>query len=139
MAPEVLRTLKERAAANALSLACNGEPRKPFYLTGNADGKPFSVHAEGERVILRRGDGAREEIDLNAEAPRSEDQPVAPQTAPKPDDEPSPLCPTTKPLEDIPQEALPPGASALDSAFGLEVEGKVSDDMAEGGQVDGAR
>ncbi len=63
-APEVLRTLKERVAANALDLARYGVPRKPFYLTGQVAGEGFSVHAEGERVILKRGEGEREEVEL---------------------------------------------------------------------------
>ena len=46
-APEVLRTLKERVASNALKLAREGLPKAPFYLTGNAGGRSFSVHAEG--------------------------------------------------------------------------------------------
>jgi transposase InsO family protein len=62
-APEVLRTLKERVAANALELARHGRPANPFYLTGQVGGQPFSVHAEGERVILTGADGRRE-IDL---------------------------------------------------------------------------
>ena len=63
-APEVLKTLKERVAANALELARHGVPKKPFYLTGQLDGKPFSVHPEGDRVILRQAGEPREEIDL---------------------------------------------------------------------------
>ena len=62
-AEEVKRTLLARVAANALELARQGVPKAPFYLTGQAGGQPFSVHAEGERVILTRGDG-RQEIDL---------------------------------------------------------------------------
>jgi hypothetical protein len=50
----VLRTLKERVAANALQLARQGIPKEPFYVTGQVAGQPFSVHAEGERVILTR-------------------------------------------------------------------------------------
>src|SRR5262249_14395190 len=69
-APEVLRTLKERVAANALELARHGMPKKPFYLTGQVGGRSFSVHAEGERVILQGGKG-RQEIDLTAPPPRS--------------------------------------------------------------------
>jgi hypothetical protein len=46
-----------------LELSRHGVPKVPFYLTGNVAGKPFSVHAEGERVILTRPDG-REEISL---------------------------------------------------------------------------
>jgi len=51
-APEVLKTLHDRVAANALELARHGVPKRPFYLTGQVGGKTFSVHAEGERVIL---------------------------------------------------------------------------------------
>src|SRR5262249_29987473 len=45
--------LQARVAANALELARNGLPKPPFYLTGQVGGQPFSVHAEGERVIRR--------------------------------------------------------------------------------------
>jgi transposase InsO family protein len=62
-APEVLRTLKERVAANALQLARHGVPKESFYLTGQVAGQPFSVHAEGERVILTGAEGRRE-VDL---------------------------------------------------------------------------
>lgn len=61
---EVLATLKKRVAANALELARHGVPKKPFYLTGQVGGKSFSVHAEGERVILKRQGEARQEVDL---------------------------------------------------------------------------
>jgi hypothetical protein len=63
-APEVLQTLKDRVAANALELARNGLPKPPFYLTGQLGGKNFSLHAEGERVFLTREDGLRQEVDL---------------------------------------------------------------------------
>ena len=63
-APEVLRTLQARVAANALELARHGVPKAPFYLTGQVGGQPFSVHAEGERVILTGAAGQRQEIDL---------------------------------------------------------------------------
>src|SRR5262249_21553059 len=62
-AEEVKRTLLARVAANALELARQGVPKAPFYLTGRAGGRPFSVHAEGERGILTRADG-RQEIAL---------------------------------------------------------------------------
>ena len=62
-AEEVKRTLEARVAANALELARQGVPKAPFYMTGQAGGQPFSVHAEGERMILTNGDG-RKEIDL---------------------------------------------------------------------------
>jgi transposase InsO family protein len=67
-APEVLKALQERVAANALELARHGRPANPFYLTGQVGGQPFSVHAEGERVILTGAQG-RQEVDLVAPAP----------------------------------------------------------------------
>jgi transposase InsO family protein len=79
-APEVLRMLGERVAANALSLARNGIPKEPFYLTGQVGGQPFSVHAEGERVILTGQEGRRE-VDLvpPPKPPPSMPDPVCPQ------------------------------------------------------------
>src|SRR5437016_12695014 len=65
-APEVRQTLQARVAANALELARHGLPKTPFYLTGQVGGQPFSMHAEGERMILTRAAGARQEIDLVA-------------------------------------------------------------------------
>ena len=62
-APEVRKALNARIAANALDLARHGVPKKPFYLTGQIDGQPFSVHAEGERLFLMRP-GSREEVEL---------------------------------------------------------------------------
>jgi hypothetical protein len=80
-AEEVKRTLQARVAANALELAQHGVPKAPFYLTGQAGGQPFSVHAEGERVILTSADG-RKEVDLlppsNA-TPANLPTPVCPQ------------------------------------------------------------
>lgn len=61
-APEVKKTLAARVAANARELARHGVPKTPFYLTGNAGGKAVSVHAEGDRLILTREDGTRQEI-----------------------------------------------------------------------------
>ena len=69
-ATEVRRTLQERVAANALELARHGVPKTPFYLTGQVGGQPFSVHAEGERMILTRAEGERQEIDLVAPTDR---------------------------------------------------------------------
>jgi transposase InsO family protein len=63
-APEVLQTLKDRVASNALELARNGLPKPPFYMTGQVGGKNFSLHAEGERVFLTREGDARQEVDL---------------------------------------------------------------------------
>src|SRR5262249_48624373 len=71
-APEVMRVLKDRVAANALELARHGVPKPPFYLTGQLAGRSFSVHAEGERVFLTGPGGARQEVDLVS--PVSSDQ-----------------------------------------------------------------
>jgi transposase InsO family protein len=96
-APEVLETLKARVAANALELARHGLPKAPFYLTGQVGGKPFSIHAEGERVFLTGAAGARQEIDLAAPAnvgpePAAPEAPVAPSAAPQ-GAWPVPVCP----------------------------------------------
>ncbi len=105
-APEVLRTLRERVAANALELARHGRPSNPFYLTGQVGDRPFSVHAEGARVILTGGQG-RQEIDL---VPPPAAKPAAPL--------PEPLCPAGVVLSgtgpeaaggQTPETALPEG------------------------------
>jgi transposase InsO family protein len=118
-APEVLRTLKERVAANALELARQGIPKKPFYLTGQVGGKAFSVHAEGERVILTREQGVREEIELTG--------PEAPIPAPEPqaqaEELPLPICPVgviNSALADAQNEPEPePGCSPLDKDLSI--------------------
>lgn len=71
-APEVREALHRRVADNALELARHGEPRKPFYLTGRVGDEAISLHAEGERVVLVREDGTREEVDLAAPGRRVE-------------------------------------------------------------------
>lgn len=63
---EVRRALQAQVSDNALALARDGEPRKPLYLAGRVGGEQVTLHGEGERVILTRGDGAREEVDLGA-------------------------------------------------------------------------
>ena len=107
-APEVLKTLKARVAANALSLARNGIPKEPFYLTGQVGGQPFSVHAEGERVILTGQEG-RKEVDLTP----------PPKPAPEMAD---PVCPqggaAISGSEDGAEEPPPPGVSPLDDLEG---------------------
>ena len=114
-APEVLRTLKERVEANALDLARNGLPKAPFYLTGNAGGQSFSVHAEGERVILQK-DGERKEIELTRESE-------------EPQGLPDPLCPSGS-FESVAGDAepeLPPGTSPLDEVIGIGDESTEDD------------
>ncbi len=122
-APEVLRTLKERVEANALDIARHGEPRSPFYLTGSVGGKSFSVHAEGERVFMRRGEGTKEEIDLvPQESEESDGVPPGNETeSNQAGDFTIPLCPGGSPgeaaesgSEDV--ESLP-GLSPLDEGL----------------------
>jgi transposase InsO family protein len=83
-ASEVRRTLQARVQANALELARHGLPKAPFYLTGQAGGQPFSVHAEGERVILTHADG-RKEIELTPPSPSAGN--------PETSSFPTPVCP----------------------------------------------
>jgi hypothetical protein len=100
-APTVLNTLRERVAANALELARQGMPRAPFYMTGQVAGQPFSVHAEGERVILTRPGQPRQEVEL-----------VGPATGDQPADPPAePLCPHGAPASQDPLAESAPGAS----------------------------
>ena len=112
-APDVLRTLQARVAANALELARNGNPKKPFYLTGQVGGKAFSVHAEGERVILTRADSGREEIDLAPAEPVPEPVPAA--ALPKP------VCPqgqVSSEPDELGNETPPaPGTTVLDEGL----------------------
>jgi transposase InsO family protein len=85
---EVRRTLQARVAVNALELARNGQPKAPFYLTGQVGGQPFSMHAEGERMILTRAAGQRQEIDLTAPAAPPSLATETPST-----ELPAPICP----------------------------------------------
>jgi hypothetical protein len=105
-ADEVKRTLAARVQANAYELARDGVPKAPFYLTGQAGGQPFSVHAEGERVILTSGEGRRE-IDLLPPATASPaaaalPEPVCPQgvVSVSGDGFEDPPAPGTSPLDD---------------------------------------
>jgi len=69
---EVRQVLERRVAANALELAKHGRPRKAFYLTGRVGDESVSLHAEGEKVVLTKDDGTREEVDLAAPGPRQD-------------------------------------------------------------------
>jgi transposase InsO family protein len=104
LAPEVRKTLEARVHASALDLARHGLPKAPFYLTGHAGGKTFSVHAEGERVILSREGSGREEIDLTPPAPPPEDMP-------------QPVCSQGVLACDLPMEEPAPGTSPLDDGL----------------------
>jgi transposase InsO family protein len=101
-APTVLQTLKERVAANALELARYGQPKSPFYVTGQVAGQAFSVHAEGERLVLRREGQEREEIELtspgNGSAGNSSPDRSSPATAGAVGDGPSPPPLLAEPL-----------------------------------------
>jgi len=123
-APEVLRTLQQRVAANALKLARHGAPKKPFYVTGQVEGQSFSMHSEGERLILRHQDGQREEVTLGQ----------SPAAAEQTESLPEPVSPHAAPQEVDGEPATPPppapGQSALDAPL-LETE--ESRDEPEGG------
>jgi transposase InsO family protein len=112
-APEVLRTLRERVAANALELARHGVPKQPVYLTGLLDGKPFSVHREGDRVFLHHAGADREEIDLPQPPAEVPDAPSAEAAG---EELPQPVCPDGSPAAvwPLPESDLAPGESALD-------------------------
>ena len=102
-APDVLRTLREQVAANALELARNGVPRPPFYVTGQVGGKNFSLHAEGERVFLTREGEQRRQVDLAPPVPATAGSAM-----------PLPLCPDGSPAG----EAF--GADVADAGAGDE-------------------
>ncbi len=109
-APEVLRTLKEAVAQNALEIARDGVPKKPFYLTGQVGGKAFSVHAEGERVILTHAEGDREEVELvgpGEDVPPPGDEGELEDPGPESDAEDAPVDETL----------VPPGTSPLDGGI----------------------
>jgi transposase InsO family protein len=110
-ASEVKKTLTARVQANALELARQGVPKAPFYLTGQAGGQPFSVHAEGERMILTNADG-RTEIDLLPPAAAPSEGAAAAM--------PSPVCPqgVAEAFADEGLEEPPaPGESPLDEGL----------------------
>ena len=132
-AMEVRQTLQARVSANALELARHGVPKTPFYLTGQVGGQPFSVHAEGERMILTRAEGERQEIDLVAPAARPEQGEIGTEL-------PVPVCPvgeiTGLGTETADADEPGPGTSPLDE--GLRQLGAAfapADADAEGGDA----
>ena len=114
-ASEVLQTLRNRVAANALELARNGVPKAPFYVTGRIGERGFSVHSEGERMILKREGHERTEVDLTA--PEAVAVPLVPVTGEQPAAMPLPVCPDGSPQCDMPPEEEVPGASSLDAGL----------------------
>jgi len=103
----VLRALKERVAANALELARQGIPKSPFYVAGQVAGQNFSLHAEGERVILTRAGQPREEVELVA--------PAAPAAGPPAASLPEPVCPHGAPTGPELPEPPPPGVAGWET------------------------
>jgi hypothetical protein len=117
-ASEVLATLKKRVAANALELARNGVPKAPFYVTGRIGERAFSVHAEGERMILKREGQERTEVDLAS--PAAVEVPLVDTSAASRITEmPLPVCPDGSPRDTgpLPAEEQAPGASPLDDGL----------------------
>jgi transposase InsO family protein len=121
-AAEVKQALAARVAANALTLARQGLPKAPLYLTGQVGGQPVSLHAEGERVILTGPAGTRQEVDLAAPAGRGTlPAPVCPAgvvsglSADEPEQEPAP---GTSPLDAVLPPPAPPAARQPPAAGG---------------------
>src|SRR5262245_10645695 len=109
-AQEVRRALEGRVQANALELAREGLPRPPFYVAGQVGGQGFSLHAEGERVVLTDASGQRQDVALGrpaGAAPAPFPEPVGPAVivagesavAPEADEPESVSAPGTSPLD----------------------------------------
>lgn len=124
-APEVLKTLKERAAENARELARNGIPKKPFYLTGQVEGKPFSVHREGDRVILHKAGEEREDIELKPSHPKDKLE------VPAEEGLPPAVCPDGSPLSLWQHQSREdsPGTSPIDALAKVLEETKANNDV----------
>jgi len=122
-AQEVKETLKARVEAKALELARHGEPRKPFYLTGRVGDASLSLHAEGERVVMTREGGQREEVDLTASGPREAAPPEGPPAEPALEPLARDAAPPTLPQLEEDSRPLPPGASPLDDRLEPLAEG----------------
>jgi transposase InsO family protein len=124
-AQEVLETLQRRVAANSLELARHGKTKPPFYVTGQVSGQTFSVHSEGERLVLNREGQQREEIELAA----------PPQGDKAKTTEPSPVCPQgiveSGPGEPADEPPLAPGQSVIDQ---FDAEGLNDQAQEKGGQ-----
>jgi transposase InsO family protein len=74
---EVKQTLRKRVAENSLELACKGKGKKPFYLTGVMQGKPVSVHREGERYVMKRQGEESVEVDVQVAGAEEQEVPQA--------------------------------------------------------------
>jgi len=131
-APEVLKTLKERVDNNSLDIARNGLPKEPFYLTGNVRGKPVSVYAEGEQVIVTGEGVERHEVELKP--------PEGAEAAGDGASCPVPLCPEgsvgfdEKDTSEEPQPGVSPldeGLKKVAESFSTSYNGKEIDDDEE--------
>ena len=117
---DVLHTLRERVAANALELARHGMPKAPFYMTGRIGDRAFSVHAEGERMILKREGQERQEVSLATE--QNVELPLASmENAVDTSEVPVPVCPDGSPYNELSGEYFDnvplPGESPLDEGL----------------------
>jgi hypothetical protein len=118
--------------AQALELARHGVPKQPFYLTGQLDGQPFSVHRAGDRIVLRRAEGSAQEVELvrPPEETSCAGGDGESREQPSPEHElPRPVCPDgSPPTMGWPTDAEPPlpGTSALDESLAQSAE--ASDD-----------
>ena len=112
-APQMLGTLKARVSGNALEIARSGSPKSPFYITGQVNGKPFSVHSEGERLFMLGESGDRTEIDLATAQQIAGPEAVTEQPAPE---LPEPVTAHGLVNADLQHEVEPPpGVSPLDN------------------------
>ena len=137
-APTVLAMLKERVAANALELARGSQTRAPFYVTGQVAGQAFSVHAEGERLVLTREGQSREEIELTSgRSPRGEETTMPGESTSSgvatAEPLPRPVCPDGSPAPGVEEPACdpppPPGQTRLDVSWRRGEEHAADDPM----------
>src|SRR5262245_56472213 len=78
-APEVLKTLKARVAANALELARQGAPQAPVHLTGAGGGPAVRGPGGGRRLLPPRRRGPQEVELVPPARPAALPEPVCPQ------------------------------------------------------------
>jgi transposase InsO family protein len=127
---EVRRALQAQVSENALAMAREGEPRKPVYLAGRVGGEQVTLHGEGERVILTRADGGREEVDLGAPGRRE----VLADPGPPPSAEGA--APPDHVATEEDSRERPPGESPLDGALRTLAENWQSADPCDGNVSD---
>jgi transposase InsO family protein len=132
-AAEMRQTLAARVAANALELARHGVPKPPFYMAGQVAGQAFSLHAEGERVILTRAGQARQEVELVPPDQAVEGQPLPIlESSPAAIELPSSVCPDGSPLsQEGMEEPLPPGVSVIDELTATDSNDIVTAEVVE--------